>query len=312
MDRTNENAYREAENKLYAEYGVGVQEHLVHVENPAASVRVLEVGQGEPILFIHGSPNNAATWIPLVSHLTDRRCLLLERPGAGLSSSVEAWGDHRVESVEVVESVLDTFEIEQADLVGSSFGGLYAYNVALARPERVRTLIQLGAPGGPTVLGMPALFRFLSLPVPKVVAKRALRPDTKEARKMFMQIGHEVAIKTGAIPEVVFDWYASLLRNTNTAENLFREIRAIATPFGFRPTARLDDTALADLTQPLLHLWGDEDAFATPDQADRLVSLTPGASIEHFEGFGHLLWYDDPALIAGRVDRFLTTCQDSP
>lgn len=304
----NESAYREAEEKLFAEYGVEVREHRVEVASPATSIRVLEVGQGEPLVFIHGSPNNAATWIPLVVNLANRRCLLLERPGAGLSAPVTRWNNHRTESIRIVESVLDALAVEEADLAGSSFGGLYAYNLALSEPQRVRSLVQLGAPGGPSVLGFPAIFRFLSLPLPKAMAQRALRADPGEARDMYKQIGHEDSITAGTIPEIIFEWYSSLLNNTETVVHLLREIRSIATPFGYRQTGRVADSRLAALTQPTLYLWGDQDAFAKPGQANQLAALTPRATIEHFEGFGHLPWYDNPTLIASRIEEFLA-CQ---
>jgi pimeloyl-ACP methyl ester carboxylesterase len=307
MSRMEPTTYREMERRLCSEYGVEVVEHSVEVGSLASSVRVLEVGTGEPIIFIHGSPNGAATWIPLTAHLRHRRCLLVERPGAGLSSPVVDWGDHRSASIAVLDAVLSRFALDRVDLAGSSFGGLYAYNFALAYPERVRSLIQLGSPGGPATLGMPAIFRFLSLPLPRAMVSRALRPDVTEARKMFVDIGHGAAVGSGAIPSVVFEWYASLLNHTDTVEQLNREVRAIATPLGYRRTGRLDDAAIATIAPPLLYLWGDRDTFATPVAADRLAALTPGAMIEHFTDFGHVLWYDDPALLAERVDDFMAS-----
>jgi pimeloyl-ACP methyl ester carboxylesterase len=301
-----EEAYREAEGKLFAEYGVETREHFVDIESPSTSVRVLEIGTGEPLVLVHGSPNNAATWIPLVAHIANRRCLLVERPGAGLSTPVAKWSNHRSESAGIVATVLDAMAVNQADLAGSSFGGLYAYNLALSAPQRVRSLILLGAPGGPSVLGMPAIFRFLSLPLPRFMAHRALRPDPDEAREMYEQIGHAESIAADAIPEVNFEWYSSLLNDTNTLENLLGEIRSIATPFGLREKSKITDADLARLTQPTLYLWGDHDSFAKSDKADKLAALTPHASIEHFASFGHLPWYDDPRLVAGRIEEFLT------
>ena len=59
------------------------------------------------------------------------------------------------------------------------------------------------------------------------------------------------------------------------------------------------------LTTPVLYLWGSEEPFATAEQARTLVAQSPSASIEHFGGFGHLLFFDDPELIAGRIRTFL-------
>lgn len=304
MSRMNETAYRESEAALSSTFGAKTEEHFVDVPELGTSVRVLEIGSGDPIVFIHGSPNNAATWIPVAAELPDRRCLLLERPGAGLSEPVDRWGDHRAQSTAIVGAVSDHFDAAEVDLAGSSFGGLYAYNFALAHPDRTRSLIQLGSPAGPPALGIPAIFKLLSLPLPRFLARKALRPDTEEAREMFREIGHGRAIDSGSIPGVVFEWYSSLLRNTDTVEHLLGEIRAIASPLGYRANARLDAEALGTIQTPLLYLWGDNDTFATPERADALAALTPSATIEHYQGFGHVLWYDDPKAIADRIRAF--------
>ena len=306
MNRLNHEVYRAAEADLFAEYGVDVQEHIVSMPAPATSIRVLEFGSGEPTIFIHGSPNDAATWIPLAAQLPGLRCLILERPGAGLSDPLERWRDHRVVSTAIVEAVVSHFDAERVNVVASSFGGLYAYNFALAHPDRVRRLIQMGAPTGPTILGLPTMLRLLSMPIPVFILKNALRPDAAKARDMFGEIGHEAAIEAGAIPDVVFEWYSKLLCETDTLQNLVREIRAIASPFGYRRSAKIRDDVLVEMSTPMLHLWGDNDAFASPEQADALSALAPNAQIEHFKSFGHILWYDDPAIIADRVRTFLS------
>ena len=307
MSRINHEVYRAAEAELFAQYRVDVQEHIVNMPAPATSIRVLEVGSGEPTIFIHGSPNDAATWIPLVAQLPGLRCLLLERPGAGLSEPVERWRDHRAVSSAIVEAVVSYFDAERVDLVASSFGGLYAYNFAMAHPKRVRRLVQMGAPFGPTVLGIPTIARLLSTPIPIFILKNALRPDADKARDMFGEIGHEAAIEARAIPDVVFEWYSKLLCETDTLQHLVREFRSVASPFGYRRSAKISDCALAQMSTPVQYLWGDNDTFASPEKADALNRLSPNAQIEHFSSFGHVLWYDDSVMIADRVRTFLSS-----
>jgi pimeloyl-ACP methyl ester carboxylesterase len=153
---------------------------------------------------------------------------------------------------------------------------------------------------------MPGIFRFLSLPFPTVLMNKALRPDVAEARRMFGEIGHETAIEADLIPDVVFERYSELLCHTNTLQHLLPEIRAVATPFVLRSTAKLGDSVLATLAVPTLYRWGDNDTSAKPTQADSLCGLTPGATIEHFQEFGHVLWLDDPVLIAEHATAFLS------
>jgi pimeloyl-ACP methyl ester carboxylesterase len=304
VSRLNESAYREAEEMLFTGYGVAVREHTLEPGANAPSFRVLETGEGEPAVFIHGSPNTAATWVTLTQHLQERRCLLIERPSSGLSPSPK-WVDHREQSTAVVRAVFDHFELQRADIVASSLGGLYAYNFALTNPGSVRSMVFMGAPTGPLVLGLPAIMRFLAMPIPMFVLNRSMRPDADGARRMFAQIGHKTAVDSGSIPGFVFEWYASLLCNTDTAPGAVPETRAINTPFGYRSTAKLTDEQLASLTHPLLYLWGSEDSYGGAEKGNALAALTPSARIEHFEGFGHIPWYDDPQLIAERTEAFL-------
>lgn len=307
MSRRNETLYRSAEAALFDAVGVEVHEHAVDVAEPLTTVRVLEVGEGPPVFLVHGSPNTAASWLGLAAELTDYRCLLVERPGAGLSKPVRPWRDHRQESAAILAAVADHFELSQVDVIGSSFGGLYAYNLALAHPHLVRRLIQMGAPAGPATLPMPGVFRPLSLPFPLFLLKRAMKPDAEKARAMYAEIGHEASVETGGIPDAVFHWYSSLLCNTDTLEHLVREIRAIATPFGYRRGTVLSDDTLATLAAPTLYLWGSEDPFANPAAGDELCRVTADARIEHLAGFGHLPWYDDATLVSDRVRSFLAS-----
>jgi 2-hydroxy-6-oxonona-2,4-dienedioate hydrolase len=304
LNRLNEPAYRATEAKLFSAYGVAPREHWVDVPRLGSRIRVLETGQGAPIVFVHGSPNAAATWVPLAAALPDRRCLMIERPGAGLSEPVKRWGNHRKDVTTLMVTVLDAMECDSVDFVGSSFGGLYAYNLALESPSRVRRIVQMGCPAGPDAVPMPPIFRVLSIPVIPLLAAFGMRPSPEKARSMFREIGHGHSVDQGIIPDVVFEWYSSLLRHTNTLLHLLGEIRAIATPIGFRRTASLSERHLQSLEQPVLHLWGDRDNFATPQQAERLCALTREGVIERFPNAGHVLWLDDPEGIAQRVHAF--------
>jgi pimeloyl-ACP methyl ester carboxylesterase len=59
-------------------------ERFVELKSPEVRLRVLEVGVGEPILFVHGGIGPDA-WARLVRELRGFRCLVLDRPGSGLT-----------------------------------------------------------------------------------------------------------------------------------------------------------------------------------------------------------------------------------
>src|SRR5215217_961644 len=77
----------EAEQRLFARYGVTPRAFDVTLADPALRVRVLESGDGPPLLLVHGSGTSASTWAPLLPHLPRRRLLAVDLPGFGLSDA---------------------------------------------------------------------------------------------------------------------------------------------------------------------------------------------------------------------------------
>ncbi|MFO0548020.1 MAG: alpha/beta hydrolase [Polyangiaceae bacterium] len=96
---------------------------------------------GAPIVFIHGTGLSSRYWSPLAASLgASHRTVAIDLLGYG-DSSAPASGDdfHLDEDRDAVISVLSTLSAP-AHLVGHSYGGLVALRVALAQPERVRSL----------------------------------------------------------------------------------------------------------------------------------------------------------------------------
>lgn len=303
MQRTGEESLENAEARLFGRLGLDVKTHYVECPETSSVVRVFDVGSGPACLCIHGSPNSAATWGQLASAMPDRRMLLLERPGAGLSGRA-SWGDHRVQVVALMKRTLDAVAEEKVDVIGSSFGAFYAYYLSHDAPERVRSLILMGAPGGVTGRPMPFIFRLLCLPGTAAALKGAFKPTHEGAAKAFRDIGHGDALDRGAIPHELLDWYAALVGHGAVLGGTTDEVRAVATPFGFRRGVILSAEEMASLRPPVLYVWGSEDTFGGRSEGDHAASLTPGAKIVHLDRFGHLPWVDDPRRVADVVSEF--------
>lgn len=297
-------ALLEAEARLFERMGLSPEVHEIEVPGLGCRVRVFEFGSGPATLAIHGSPNAAATWVQLVAAMPQRRFLLLERPGAGLSTPA-TWRSHREDTVEIVRTVLDALGVDSVDLIGSSFGGLYAYNFTLAAPHRVRTLTQLGAPTGVEGMAMPFVFRLTNLPGAESVMPRMFAPTVDAAKAGWRDLGHGDALDRNVMPEELFAWYAALCAHGVTLTSVVREIRAIATLFGFRPGIQWRAEELAQIVCPTLYIWGELDNFATPRQGEALAALTPGAQFVELPKCGHLPWCDEPDAIAERLREFM-------
>lgn len=102
-----------------------------------------EAGQGEAVLLLHGGLGDSGLWEPVVPFLAERfRTIRTDLRFFGRSTGPAvpwAWEED-------VSGVLDELGIERAALVGLSFGGRIAFDVALAAPERLWALACV-APG---------------------------------------------------------------------------------------------------------------------------------------------------------------------
>ena len=81
----NEVKYRAAEARLWEFEGVSPTEQWLDLARTGARVRVQVVGDGPPAVFVHGGSTGGTSWAPLAARLGGFRCILLDRPGCGLS-----------------------------------------------------------------------------------------------------------------------------------------------------------------------------------------------------------------------------------
>src|SRR6266511_386498 len=154
--------YRRAERALWAHYGLTPSARFVNVASPRTRLRVLEVGFGEPILFVHGLIGPAA-WAPLVRELRGYRCLVLDRPGWGLSSSLDyARYPYKSVTADVLAGVLDGLGIDRAHIIGGSIGTLWALRLAASYPSRAGRLVLMGS--GPLLssIRVPTALRLIA------------------------------------------------------------------------------------------------------------------------------------------------------
>lgn len=99
-------------------------------------------GDREPaLLFLHGFMGSGQDWMEVVEALPERRCILVDLPGHGLSADcpIDCHPMPRVARALVV--VLDELEFEQCIPVGYSMGGRLALYLALAHPDRCGALV---------------------------------------------------------------------------------------------------------------------------------------------------------------------------
>lgn len=297
--------YRQAERALWTHYGLDLTERFVDVASPATRLRVLEIGSGQPVLFVHGSAAAGSMWAPLVRELTGFRCLILDRPGWVISSPVDYRKyEHKTVVSALLAGTLDALGVDRVHVVANSIGNLWALRFSAAHPSRVGRIVATG--GGPLLrdVDVPRIIRLIASPLGVLMVRMPTKPGREHA--ILRANGHGASIDAGRMDEFV-NWRVAMVRDTDSMRNERAMIRSVVDwrNDSFRPGVTFEDAELAEIKQPTLHVYGSEDPVGSVEIWRRFVSLLPHAELRVVENGGHLVWFDDPKGVGRDVNRFL-------
>jgi 2-hydroxy-6-oxonona-2,4-dienedioate hydrolase len=303
----NELAYRAAERRLWQSIGVRPTEHRIHLERIGVDVRIQELGSGPPVLFIHGVATSGVSWAALAARAKGFRCLVLDRPGTGLSEPLGRPVDPitLAEMADVlVADVLDALDIASAHLVASSFGGYMALRSAAATPERVQRMVQFSWPVGAPTPTLPLFLRAMSIPGFRRLVEALPRTD-RSVRMLFHQLGHRDKLLDGRITEEELGCYLALMQHTETMRHEFAPARALISPIRGLARLHLPDSVLADVRCPTVFIWGGLDPFGGAAVGRALVDRMPDAAFDLMPDAGHSPWLDDMDVSVAKMTGFL-------
>ncbi len=298
--------YRAAEAKLWESLGSSPTEREIELPELRTRVRIQEVGDGEPVLFIHGGPSVGTNWAPLVSQMHGFRSIVVDRPGSGLSDPLPVTPERLEDFADLfVVDVLDALGLDRAHVVASSFGGFLALRAAAGSPHRFDRMVQMACPAGATGMVVPSFMRAAAIgPIRRLITM--LPPNERAARSMLRQIGHGKTVDADGFSPTFMGWYLSLQRDTATMRNDMQLIGSLVTPRGaMHPALSLPEHVLARVDVPTHFYWGADDPFGGVDVAQRMVAGMSDATLEMVADAGHLPWLDDPEHAARAVRSFL-------
>ena len=247
------------------------------------------LGDGEPLLFIHGLGYDRRGWGPLPALLAaDFQVLIFDNRGVGESDVPE--GPYAVSQMAAdAVAVLDDAGIERAHVLGVSLGGYIAEEIALTYPDRVRKLV-LGstAPGGTR-----------SHPMPQAGLEAFGRFPTME-REAGLRLMVENSLGAHAVrerPELVEEIFAYRLERAPTLAGWQAQAYAGATFDAY--------DRVSEIAAPTLVIQGGADTVVDPRNADLLAELIPDARVELVPERGHLVVWQEAELLAPIVREFL-------
>lgn len=227
-------------------------------------------GEGEPLLCVHGLATDTLGWALQVPAFSARhRTVIFDNRDVGQSSMAEG-GYEIVDMARDALALADALELDSFHLLGVSMGGTIAQEMALAAPERVRTLtLAVSYPGG------GAWARKLS----EVWSARVQRMSREERVDELMLLCLSEAFFEN--PEAVAFLRNMMLQNPHPqpADAFARQLDASS-----RHDAR---DRLGTLEMPT-HVMGAEHDILVPVWKSReLAELIPGARLTVIEGGPH-------------------------
>jgi pimeloyl-ACP methyl ester carboxylesterase len=298
-------AFEEAQRQLFAACGMEIATRRVRLADPPLAVRVLEAGEGPPLLLVHGSGMSASTWAPLMPHLPNHRLVALDLPGFGLSDALDYGGRSlREHAVAQLTSLLDALELERVPVVGTSLGGMWALCLAIDAPERITAVASLGVPAValPGMHGDP-FFTALSTPRLRHVVARMRSPSVAMTRRTLAAgaIGPRAA---ALAPDGFFATVHEGMRGPGFRMAMVSHLWLAMRVGRPRPENLLSDADLRDIAAPVLMIWGDEDPYGGPQIGRRAAALIRDARLEVIPG-RHAPFLDDPERCGALIDALL-------
>jgi pimeloyl-ACP methyl ester carboxylesterase len=249
------------------------------IELNGIAVETLIAGSGPPLVFLHGG-DYVAQNKPFLDRLAQRFRLVMPRhPGFGHTPR-PAWFRSVNDIATLYLDLLDRLDLKEATLVGASFGGWIALELAVRSAARIARLALIDS------LGLKFAGR-----------------EEREIADIYALPAEEVLRHQFADPANAVTDFSSFDDGELMAVARDREATAL---YGWKPY--MHNPALVHwlhrVNRPALVVWGDKDGIVAPAYGERLAAALPNARFELVAGAGHHPQIEQADRVAALIERF--------
>lgn len=275
------------------------------LRTPAGRVVYTDVGEGPPIVFLHGNPTSAHLYRHLIDALApEYRCIAPDYLGFGRSEAPSSFSYRPAAHARVIEHLLTQLGLDNLTLVLHDWGGPIGLSYAVRHPEAVerlmlmntwawplhdRPLIRLFSGLSGTALGRMAMTRWNAFP--RVVMPLTAGSCPPECCPQWVT-PYRRALDTYERGHACWTFARSLLRETPWLRALWsRRLRLRGTP--------------------TLLYWGMADpAFGRESTLQRWLSLIPNAIVQRDHNSGHYVPEETGRALVAPTRQFLDGTAD--
>jgi pimeloyl-ACP methyl ester carboxylesterase len=261
-------------------------------------VHYVERGKGPPLVLLHG--NGAMIQDFVISGILDRlaerfRVIAIDRPGFGHTNRPSSRIWTAAKQAELVDKALARLGVEQAVVIGHSWGTLVALSLALDHPENVQTLVLLAGYYFPTVRADALAFSIPATPVIGDLLNGTIMPIIGRALRplVFRRIFAPSVVSprfSAEFPTELALRPSQIKASATDTELMAVSAAAIAGRYG-------------ELRMPVVVMAGRHDQIVDFEHhARRLAEAVPGATLLPFDDAGHMIHHDIPDMVVTAVD----------
>ncbi len=253
----------------------------------------LDEGEGEPVLLLHGFPDDHQVWRRQIPALVAAgyRVIAPDLRGCGQSDMPDAVSDYRIENlVADVAGLLDALGIDKVRLIAHDWGAVIGWRLCMAHPERISRYAALSV-GHPTAYAKGPLIQKLKGYYILLIQMRGIAEMLLKARNWWLL--RQVTRYPAEAPQ----WIANLSRpgRLTAALNYYRANFDMLLPREW-----------PHLAMPVLGIWSDRDiALCRAQMTDSARYVDGPWRFEVVEGANHWLNLDAPERVNPLLIEFL-------
>ncbi len=285
---------------------------IVHVNG--LEMHYLESGSGTPVVLLHGFPDHAATWQPLLCRLAATcRVIAPDLRGYRQTTAPLEVNAYRIETlVADVAALLDALGLPRPLLCGHDWGGVLGFAFARQYPDRIAGLVALNAP--PVEVLQEMIWHD---PAQRAASHYIALLRSADADAIFAESECEALIerflgepfRRGLLSAEDVAVYRAAWTRPGAWQAMLAWYRAA--PLELSPPGAVTLTMptlakMAKIRCPVQLIWGDRDSVFVPAMADQIMAACDNGRLHRLPEAGHVPHRDEPDLCASLIAAFLT------
>lgn len=258
----------------------------------------LDEGNGNPVLFLHGTPTWSFLYRKLIKELsTTHRCIAPDHIGFGLSDKPETWEYNIRDHTKNLNSLLEKLELDNITLVVHDFGGPVGFPWAIENADKISKIILFNTwmwsqeeeamfKKNKKILQSKFfhwIYKKFNFSARFLIKEAAGNSDflTPEIKKHYIKPFGTASERMGTI-----GFLDALLYENQYFEEEFGKMEVLK-------------------DKPALILWGMKDKYISKNYLARWKNFFTNGSIRKFEASGHWVMEEEPERTLREIKEFL-------